>query len=152
MNIWSIHVEQADGKSVVRASIGKKGAIKIICDQVNLQTASDFFQAQGKVIVSGENVQCRCEKLSINLNEDRLLLEGKAEIGILKHQSDAAEEAKAKPDDDKNDLAAKEEPKDENGPLEKVQPSRGSAPRSFLVELKAEQFSLRWPDMHIPKE
>jgi hypothetical protein len=149
LNIWSIHVEQADGKNVVRATIGKNSGIKIICDKVNLQTANDFFQAQGKVVVAGENVQCRCENLTIDLNEDRLLLEGNAEIGILKHKTDFVKEREAPAHEDKNELTVQDEPKGARGPAQKKEAGRPTPSQSFLVELKGERFSLRWPDMHI---
>ncbi|HWY85244.1 MAG TPA: hypothetical protein VNX28_00895 [Gemmataceae bacterium] len=114
-NIWSIQIEQADGKNIIRATIGKKSAVRIVCDQVDLQTPRDIFQAQGNVELSGEGVQGRCEKLTINLNEDRLNLDGKAEVGIYKQQGNA---------------------KDAPG-----------ASQKFLLELKGEQLSLRWPDL-----
>ena len=98
-------------------------------------------------MVSGENVQCKCEKLTIDLNLDRLLLEGNAEIGILRHKIDFAQEAEAKGDDEEKPLVPKEDLKDEGRPLEKKDINRPSTSRSFLVELKGEKFSLRWPEM-----
>jgi hypothetical protein len=112
VNLWSIHIEQHDGKDVVRAAIGKKNGIRIACDRVNLQTANDFFQAQGNVLLAGDNLECRCEKLTIRLNEDCLFLEGKAQVGLMR-------------------------------------PSAASASQPLLVELKGEQFSLRWPDLRV---
>jgi len=119
-NIWSIQIEQTDGKNIIRATIGKKSAVRIVCDQVDLQTPRDIFQAQGNVELSGEGVQGRCEKLTINLNEDRLNLDGKAEVGIYKQQGSA---------------------KDAPGATQK-----------FLLELKGEQLSLRWPDLQAKVE
>jgi hypothetical protein len=112
LNLWLIQIEQTDGKDVVRATIGKRAGIKITCDRVDLQTVNDFFQAQGNVVLSGNDLQCRCEKLTIRLNEDCLFLEGKAHVGLLSPKADVASQ-------------------------------------SPLVELKGDQFSLRWPDLRI---
>jgi hypothetical protein len=120
VNIWSIQIEQADGKNIVRATIGKKSAVRIVCDQLSLQTPSDIFQAQGNVELSGEGVQGRCEKLTINLSEDHLILDGKADVGIYKEQGLA-----------------------KNGPV---------TSQKFLVELKGEHLSLRWPELQINAE
>jgi hypothetical protein len=112
VNLWSISIEQTDGKDVVRATMGKRGGIKLTCDRVDLQTVNDFFQAQGNVVLSGNNLQCRCDKLTIRLNEDCLFLEGKAHVGL-------------------------HSPKGED------------ASQPLLVELKGEQFALRWPDLRV---
>src|SRR5205807_9357925 len=83
-NIWTMHVEQVDGRNIVRATIGKKHEIRVECDVMDYQTQKGIFSAQGKVELSGVSVLCRCDRLTINLHDDRLFLEGKVEVRTFK--------------------------------------------------------------------
>jgi hypothetical protein len=83
-NIWSMRMEQIEGRNVVRATIGKTSDIRIDCENMDVQTQKGLFVATGKVEISGTNVQCRCEKLTINLHGELLELEGAAKVSVRK--------------------------------------------------------------------
>jgi hypothetical protein len=98
VNIWTMQMEQVEGRSIVRATIGKKHEIRIECDVMDYQTQKGVFVSQGKVELSGVSVQCRCDRLTINLNDDRLVLEGKAEIRTFKERKYEKEEELGNPE------------------------------------------------------
>jgi hypothetical protein len=86
VNIWSMHIDQVDGRSVVLATIGKRNAIKITCDSVDYQTQKGMLQAQGKVEISAEDIRCSCDMLTIHLHENRLNLAFKAKVVLSKQK------------------------------------------------------------------
>ncbi len=67
--------------------------IKITCDQVDLRTQNGLFLASGQVAISGESFECLCERLTIHLHEDRLMLDGKAQVKLLGQKADQAGKA-----------------------------------------------------------
>jgi len=75
-------MEQVDGRNVVRAKLGKKTEIKITCDDLDFQSQKNVLVAKGNVGISAEDIECHCECLTIHLNEDKLLLEGKAKVNV----------------------------------------------------------------------
>lgn len=81
---WSLHVEIVDGQSIVTATVNKKHAFRIVCENVNLQTGKGTLQAAGKVQISGDMMNGHCDELSIPLHDDRLVLSGGAEVRIQK--------------------------------------------------------------------
>ena len=87
VNIWSMQMGQADGRNIVLATIGKRSAIKIMCDSVDFQTHKGMMQAQGNVEISGDEIRCSCEQLTIFLHEDRLELASKARVEFLKQNA-----------------------------------------------------------------
>ena len=98
VNIWTMHMEQVEGRNIVRATIGKKHEIRIECDAMDYQTQKGVFTAQGKVELSGVSVLCRCERLTVILNDDRLRLEGKVEVRTFKERKYEKEEEVGNPD------------------------------------------------------
>lgn len=117
--IWAFSFEQTDKGALIRAAIDKKNELTILCDHVDLQTQKGTLQAQGKVSVSAEGLQARCDKLTITLHDDTVLLDGNAEVSIIR----------PRPYSDQ---------KDPDPPT----PER-------LLELKGAQLSLRWPEIRL---
>jgi hypothetical protein len=87
---WSLRIDVVNDETVVVATINKKHVFKIVCKQVDLQTAQNIFKATGKVRFSGESIDGSCDNLSIALFEDRLTLDG-AEVRISKSWSSDSE-------------------------------------------------------------
>ncbi|MCI0684550.1 MAG: hypothetical protein L0Y71_20755, partial [Gemmataceae bacterium] len=81
-NLWALHLETVDGKTVVQAIVHQKARFKIMCERLDLQAPIGTLRAVGDVRISGEGFQGSCDRLSITLHQDRLLLEGNAEVGI----------------------------------------------------------------------
>jgi hypothetical protein len=79
---WRLQVELVDGRTVVTAMVNKKHEFKIACEKLDLQTGNGTLKAFGKVRISSDMMNGACEQLEIPLMEDRLVLEGGAEVRI----------------------------------------------------------------------
>jgi hypothetical protein len=81
---WSLYVEMVDGRSVVTATVNKKHEFKIVCQTLDLQTVAGCMKAKGKVTITGDCLTGTCDQLTLPLHDDRLLLEGMADVRIQK--------------------------------------------------------------------
>jgi hypothetical protein len=81
---WTLHVEMVNGQTVVTATVNKKHEFKIVCQHIDLQTAAGVMRAKGKVQISGDALNGSCDQLTLPLHDDRLVLEGAAEVRIQK--------------------------------------------------------------------
>ncbi len=81
---WSLYVEMVNGQTVVTATVHKKHEFKIVCQHVDLQTGAGVMKAKGKVQISGDALDGSCDQLTLPLHDDRLVLEGGAEVRIQK--------------------------------------------------------------------
>ncbi len=79
---WSLQVDMVDGRTVVTATVNKKHEFRIACEKLDLQTGNGTLKASGKVQISSDAMNGACEHLEIPLMEDRLVLEGGAEVRI----------------------------------------------------------------------
>jgi hypothetical protein len=79
---WSLQVDMVDGRTVVTATVNKKHEFKIVCESLDMQTGKGTLKASGKVQISSDSMNGACEHLEIPLMEDRLVLEGGAEVRI----------------------------------------------------------------------
>ena len=79
---WSLQVDMVDGRTVVTATVNKKHEFKIACESLDMQTGKGTLKASGKVQISSDTMNGVCEHLEIPLMEDRLVLDGGAEVQI----------------------------------------------------------------------
>jgi len=79
---WTMHLETTDGKTVLQAMVHRKAKFKVVCDRLDLQSPRGTMLAVGHVQLSGEGFMGACDRLSIPLHDDRLILEGNAEVGV----------------------------------------------------------------------
>lgn len=94
--LWSLHVEMLDGQTIVTATVNQKHEFKIVCKSLDLQTGKGTLKATGKVQITGDMMVGSCELLAISLHEDRLLLEGGAEVSIQKVPTNVSSEKPAR--------------------------------------------------------
>ena len=128
---WTMHLEAVDGKTVLQVVVHRKARFKIVCDRLDLQAPRGTMLAVGSVQLSGEGFQGACDRLSIPLHDDRLILEGNAEVGI-----------RTQP------LALIDESREGLPPL--VDPRRldeRSSSAVPILHLKGDHLDLRWSDM-----
>ena len=92
---WSLRVEMRDGQTIVSARVNKKHEFKIVCQSLDLQTGKSTLKATGKVQIIGDKLSGACEHLSISLLEDRLVLEGGAQVTIQKISANVSSERAA---------------------------------------------------------
>ena len=81
---WSLQVDMVEGQTTVVATVNKKHEFKIVCKNLDLQTAKGTLKAAGTVTITGDSFTGTCEQLAIPLMEDRLVLEGGAAVTIQK--------------------------------------------------------------------
>jgi hypothetical protein len=81
---WSLYVEMVNGQTVVTATVNKKHEFKIVCQHLDLQTGAGVMKAKGKVQITGDALNGSCDQLTLPLHDDRLVLEGAAEVRIQK--------------------------------------------------------------------
>jgi hypothetical protein len=88
---WSLQVEMIDGQTVVTATVHKKHMFHITCQTLDLQTGKRELKASGKVQIGGDMMSGSCDHLAISLTDDRLVLEGAAEVTIQKLSTNVSE-------------------------------------------------------------
>src|SRR5262249_3271031 len=90
---WSLQIDMVDGQTVVVATVSRKYEFKIVCQSLDLQTGKGTLKASGKVQITGDMMTASCDQLSIPLMEDRLQLEGGAQVSIQKISTVSTERA-----------------------------------------------------------
>ncbi|HZZ82653.1 MAG TPA: hypothetical protein VFE62_29415 [Gemmataceae bacterium] len=88
---WSLYVEVVDGRTVVTATVNKKHEFKIVCQSLDLQTVAGCMKARGKVTITGDCLNGSCDQLILPLHDDRLVLEGMADVRIQKVSGNVSE-------------------------------------------------------------
>jgi hypothetical protein len=79
---WSIQMEIAGGQKVLTARLQKRAEFRIICDQVEMKTLDGAVVAMGKVTFTGPGLKGSCNRLTLGLSADSLILDGKAEVQV----------------------------------------------------------------------
>lgn len=130
-NVWALHLETVEGKTIVQAIVHQKARFKIVCERLDLQAPLGTLRAVGNVQISGEGFKGQCDRLSIGLNRDRLTLEGKAAVGIRTRPFPVMNERNI-------DLPPVVEP----GGLE--EPKSATVP---VLHLSGDHLELRWSDL-----
>jgi hypothetical protein len=128
---WTLHLETTDGKTVLQAVVHRKAKFKVVCDRLDLQSPRGAMMAVGHVQLSGEGFQGACDRLSIPLHDDRLILEGNAEVGIRTQPTAIIEERR------------------EGVPplLESRRVDEQASSAVPILHLKGDHLDLRWSDL-----
>jgi hypothetical protein len=77
---WNLRMVVVDGKTHLTAQVGHEVHFKVVCDQLNLQAPRGSIEAQGCVKLSSSGLEGCCEHLSINWQEDQVVLVGQAQL------------------------------------------------------------------------
>jgi hypothetical protein len=77
---WVLRVEIVKGRTLMTASTGKEVQFRVSCDRLDLAAPNGRITAAGNVHVSSEGLEGSCEQLTIAWAEDRVTLEGQAEL------------------------------------------------------------------------
>jgi hypothetical protein len=79
---WSLQMEIVGGRTVLTAHLHKTQEFRITCQRVEMKTPDGSVLAVGQVTFAGPGISGACDKLTLPLSDDRMLLEGKAEVQI----------------------------------------------------------------------
>jgi hypothetical protein len=85
---WTFHLEIVDGKNLITAKVGKTIQFRVICDKVDMQAPLGNIQAAGNVKISSPGLEALTERMTINLQEDSMLLEGKAHLKCVREEQE----------------------------------------------------------------
>jgi hypothetical protein len=77
---WSLHLEVVKGRTVLTAQAGKDARFRIECDQLDLKAPQGSVQARGNVKISNAGLDGSSDRLTVNLQEDQVILEGRAAL------------------------------------------------------------------------
>jgi hypothetical protein len=81
---WTLQVEVVDGKTILTAFTTKDAKFRVRCDKLDLQAPLGHVKAVGGVTIGSAGLEASCDNLTINLHEDQMLLEGKAQVKCLR--------------------------------------------------------------------
>jgi hypothetical protein len=85
---WTLRLEIVKGKTRLTAAIGKKVQFRVICDKLNLQAPRGTIEALGEVKISSAGLEGTCDRLAIAWQEDRVVLDGKAQLKCQREGQD----------------------------------------------------------------
>jgi hypothetical protein len=127
---WQMTMETIDGKTVLQAMVHRRARFKVVCDRLDVQAPRGTLLAVGHVQLSGEGFHGTCDALSIPLHEDRLILEGSAELSV------------------RTQMHALIEPRSENVPpvIDQRRPE-SDANVVPMLNLRGEHLDLRWHEL-----
>jgi hypothetical protein len=77
---WKIYLSIVEGRTVLTAKTGAEVQFKVTCDKLDLQAPHGAIQAAGAVKLSSNDLDGTGERLTINLQEDKVILDGRAEL------------------------------------------------------------------------
>jgi len=127
---WQMTMETIDGKTVLQAMVHRRARFKVVCDRLDMQAPRGTLLAVGHVQLSGEGFHGACDALSIPLHEDRLILEGSAELSV------------------RTQMHALIEPRGETVPPLVDQRRPDSEPGAVpMLNLRGEHLDLRWHEL-----
>jgi hypothetical protein len=79
---WTLQMEIAGGQTTLTARLHKKTEFRIVCERVEMKSPDGAVVAVGKVTMTGPGLKGTCNRLTVGLSGDSLMLEGKAEVQI----------------------------------------------------------------------
>jgi hypothetical protein len=79
---WTLQWERAGGQTTLLARLHKRIEFRIVCDGVKMETPDGPAVAVGKVSFTAPGLKGTCNRLTLSLNGDSLVLEGKAELQV----------------------------------------------------------------------
>jgi hypothetical protein len=77
---WSLRLEVVKGRTILTAETGKDASFRIDCERLELKAPQGSIQAMGDVKISGNGLEGTSERLTVNLQDDQVILEGRATL------------------------------------------------------------------------
>jgi hypothetical protein len=87
---WTLHLAVVKGRTILTAQAGKDASFKVECDLLELKAPQGNIQATGNVKISSDALEGSSERLTVNLQEDQVSLEGRAAL-IARRQGENME-------------------------------------------------------------
>ena len=89
---WTFHLEFVDGKNLITAKVGKTVQFRVVCDKLEVVSPTSFgprarntaatgnIQASGSVKITSQTLEATCDRLTIQLHDEAVRLEGSAHM------------------------------------------------------------------------
>jgi hypothetical protein len=77
---WTFHLAVVEGRTVLTAKTGEVVQFKVACDRLDLQAPSGSIRASGAIQLHSAGLEGKADHLTINLQEDRVILNGQAHL------------------------------------------------------------------------
>jgi hypothetical protein len=90
---WTFQMKVVDGRTVLTARTGDEVQFKVICDRLEMQAPHGSILAVGAIMLSSSGLDGSSERLTINLQEDRVTLDGGARLQINREHQELALQA-----------------------------------------------------------
>ncbi len=85
---WFLQMEVTQGRTLLRARLHGSAEFKILCDRIDVKAPDGAVHAVGTVTLTGPGVTASCQRLSLPLGGEQMILEGQAEAKIQNAASD----------------------------------------------------------------
>jgi hypothetical protein len=77
---WTFHLVVVQGRNVLTAKVGGEVKFKITCDRMEMQAPHGAIQATGSIKLTSPGLEGTSERLTINLQDDRVILDGRTHL------------------------------------------------------------------------
>jgi hypothetical protein len=77
---WKLRVEIIDGRTQLTARTENGMELQVRCEKLSLVRPQGNIEAAGKVELTGKELEGRCDRLTIDWEEERVSLEGDAQV------------------------------------------------------------------------
>jgi hypothetical protein len=77
---WRFQIEVVSGRTQLTARTGDVVQLQVACDNLDMQAPRGAIQASGAIKLTSPGLEGTGERLTINLPEDKVILDGKAQL------------------------------------------------------------------------
>jgi hypothetical protein len=77
---WTFQLKVVEGRTQLTARSGDEVQLQVLCDRLDMQAPNGAIQAAGTIAVTSPGLEATSERLTINLREDRVVLDGHAQL------------------------------------------------------------------------
>jgi hypothetical protein len=82
---WTLRLEVVKGRTILTAETGKDASFRVDCERLELKAPQGSIQAVGGVKISSNGLEGTSDRLTVNLQEDQVILEGRAALVSRRH-------------------------------------------------------------------
>jgi hypothetical protein len=79
---WTFQMDFSEGRTLLKARLHQSAEFKVLCDKVEMKAPDGAVQTVGKVSVTGPGLTASCQRLTLPLTGEHMILEGQAELKI----------------------------------------------------------------------
>jgi hypothetical protein len=85
---WNLSMKVDQGRTILTATAGKESTFTVVCDRLEMQSPRGSLKAMGDVRITSASLEGTCATLTLNLQGDRVLLEGDVRVKSTRDSQD----------------------------------------------------------------